>query len=74
MSECIAQGHNFITSYHETGGISLGIFLVRQGASNPLVQFLPNIPPTTVSGNPTKKNLKEDSESAFLVSANSQTL
>ena len=35
------------------GGISLGIFLVLQGASKPLVQFLPSIPPTTVNGNPT---------------------
>lgn len=36
--------------YQGTRGISLEKFLVRQGASNPVVQFLPNIPPIMVSG------------------------
>lgn len=29
------------------------MFFVRQGASNPLAVFLPNIPPRTVRGKPT---------------------
>lgn len=39
--------------YQGAGGISRAMFLVRQGASNPLAVFLPNIPPSIVRGNPT---------------------
>jgi len=41
--------------YHGTDGISREIFLVRHGASKPLAQFFPNIPPITVKGYPTEK-------------------
>jgi hypothetical protein len=35
------------------GGISLGKFFVRQGASNGPEDLLPAIPPTMFNGNPT---------------------
>ena len=36
--------------YHGIAGISRAIFFVRHGASKPLAQFFPRIPPITVSG------------------------
>lgn len=39
--------------YHGGGGISRAMFFERQGASKPPLRFLPMIPPSTVSGNPT---------------------
>ena len=45
---------NYNKYYQGFDGISLGIFFVLHGASNPDVQFLPKIPPRTVNGNPTK--------------------
>lgn len=44
-------------TYQVVGGISLGMFFVRQGALKLVVQFFPNIPPTTVRGKPTKQNI-----------------
>jgi hypothetical protein len=40
--------------YQGSGGISLGYFVVRQGAWNSLLLFLPAIPPKTSKGNVTK--------------------
>ena len=42
--------------YHGDRGISLAMFLVRQGASNPKERFLPSIPPSTLRGNPTNSH------------------
>ncbi len=40
--------------YHGMGGISRAMFLVRHGASKLPAQFLPKMPPITVSGYPTE--------------------
>ena len=42
--------------YHGDGGISLAIFLVRHGASNPDAIFFPKMPPSTLSGKPTSNH------------------
>ena len=42
-----------VKTYQGMGGISRGIFFVLQGALKLVAQFLPNIPPNTVSGKPT---------------------
>jgi len=43
-----------VLRYQGSGGISLGYFVVRQGAWNSLLLFLPAIPPKTSKGNVTK--------------------
>ena len=45
--------------YQGAGGISRAMFLERQGASNPPPIFLPIMPPSIVSGNPTKEIERE---------------
>lgn len=67
FNEVVNQNENIVSRYtshieftantatHQMGcGISLGIFFVRQGALNGDDQFLPNIPPMTVRGKPTR--------------------
>jgi len=40
-------------TYHDIGGISLGMFFVLHGALKLPAQFLPKIPPRIVRGKPT---------------------
>ena len=45
--------------YQGAGGISRAMFLERHGASNPPPIFLPIMPPSMVSGNPTRERKRE---------------
>ena len=53
----VCAGRKILSSlltYHTGCGISLAMFLVRQGALNGEAQFRPKIPPMTVRGKPTR--------------------
>jgi hypothetical protein len=47
-----------VCRYQGSGGISLGYLVVRQGAWNSVLLFLPAIPPKTSKGNVTKVQMR----------------